>query len=366
MIAPLRHVSDDGTGAHGAPPPAPQPADHVPVMLERCLDALAPQVGDWMVDATFGAGGHTRALLARGAHVLAIDRDPGAAPYVEALRDDLRTAGVTRPEERFRFAQGNFANLRRHLRDHGLERVQGVLLDLGVSSMQLDRSERGFAFRHEGPLDMRMAGCGESAADVVNTWTMEALAAALHRYGEERHSRRIARAIVAARDEAPITTTGRLVEVVTRAYPPGPRSDHPARRTFQALRIVVNDELMALERGLAAAADSLADGGRLVVLAYHSLEDRIVKRVLRDRPDLLPVTKRPVEASEAEVAANPRARSAKLRAAIKAGDGGTDHAGEDAGNHTGGGHDAGHRASNRFFHNFGSRFGHRAGWGRAP
>jgi 16S rRNA (cytosine1402-N4)-methyltransferase len=211
-----------------------------------------------------------------------------------------------------------------------------------------------------------MAGCGESAADVVNTWTMEALAAALHRYGEERHSRRIARAIVAARDEAPITTTGRLVEVVTRAYPPGPRSDHPARRTFQALRIVVNDELMALERGLAAAADSLADGGRLVVLAYHSLEDRIVKRVLRDRPDLLPVTKRPVEASEAEVAANPRARSAKLRAAIKAGDGGTDHAGEDAGNHTGGGHDAGHRASNRFFHNFGSRFGHRAGWGRAP
>jgi 16S rRNA (cytosine1402-N4)-methyltransferase len=291
--------------------------DHVPVMLERCLDALSPGLHDWIVDGTFGAGGHTRALLARGARVLGIDQDPAALAYVEALRRDLVTAGVSDPDERFRFAAGNFADLERHLARHGLSQVQGVLLDLGVSSMQLDQGERGFAFRHDGPLDMRMSGQGDSAADIVADWSMEALAAALHRYGEERHSRRIARAIVAARDHAPITTTGRLVEVVTASYPGGPRRDHPARRTFQALRIVVNDELGALERGLAAAADSLAEGGRLVVLSYHSLEDRIVKHTLRDRPDLEPLTKRPIEASDAEIAANPRARSAKLRVALK-------------------------------------------------
>lgn len=300
-----------------------RPADHVPVMLERCLDALAPRVDDWVVDCTFGAGGHTRALLARGARVLAIDQDPSALPYVAALHADLHTAGVAEPSERFRFAQGNFSDLARHVAEHDIDAVHGVLLDLGVSSMQLDQAERGFAFRHEGPLDMRMAGAGESAADVVNTWTMEALAAALHRYGEERHSRRIARAIEEARDEAPITTTARLVEVVTSAYPGGPRRDHPARRTFQALRIVVNDELGALERGLGAAADALDDRGRLVVLSYHSLEDRIVKHTLRDRADLEPLTKRPVEASESEIAANPRARSAKMRTALKRASAGT-------------------------------------------
>jgi 16S rRNA (cytosine1402-N4)-methyltransferase len=323
MTTQQRYVAASGSGAGGPrerlPTGREHGTDHVPVMLERCLDALAPEVGDWVVDATFGAGGHTRALLARGARVLAIDQDPNALAYVEALRDDLRTAGVERPDERFRFAHANFADLDGHVAQAGIGSVRGVLLDLGVSSMQIDQAERGFAFRHEGPLDMRMSGTGESAADVVNTWTMEALAAVLHRYGEERHSRRIARAIEAARDEEPITTTGRLVDVVTSAYPGGPRRDHPARRTFQALRIVVNDELGSLERGLEASASVLADGGRLVVLSYHSLEDRIVKHVLRDRPDLEPLTKRPVEASEAEIGANPRARSAKLRVAIKRG-----------------------------------------------
>jgi 16S rRNA (cytosine1402-N4)-methyltransferase len=293
------------------------PPAHVPVMLERCLDALAPVEDRWMVDGTFGAGGHTRGLLAHGARVVAIDQDPAAAAHARALEADLRTAGVADPRERFRFVAGNFADLARHLQEAGVTEVDGVLLDLGVSSMQLDEGERGFAFRHDGPLDMRMSQGGPSAADLLRDTTVPELAAWLHRYGEERHSRRLAHAIVAARDEAPIETTGRLVEVIQRAYPPGPRRDHPARRTFQALRLVVNDELGALERGLTAALDALAPGGRIVVLAYHSLEDRVVKHVLRDRSDITVLTKRPLEATEAEVAANPRARSAKLRTAVK-------------------------------------------------
>ncbi len=296
--------------------PAP-PSHHVPVMLERCLEALAIVPDTWVVDATFGAGGHTRALLARGARVLAIDQDPRSSEHVEALRTDLGRAGVADPAERFRFVGGNFRDLAHLVHDAGLDDVRGVLLDLGVSSMQLDEGERGFAFRHDGPLDMRMAASGPSAADLVREASVEELAAWLHRYGEERHSRRIARAIVAARDAAPIVTTARLKEVVQAAYPPGPRRDHPARRTFQALRLVVNDELGALEAALAATAEVLVPGGRLVVLAYHSLEDRIVKRAFRDRADLRPLQKRPLEATEAEVEANPRARSAKLRAAEK-------------------------------------------------
>jgi 16S rRNA (cytosine1402-N4)-methyltransferase len=297
-------------------------APHVPVMLERCLDALAVRPDTWMIDATFGAGGHTRALLARGARVLAIDQDPRAAEHVAALRRDLRTAGVDDPAERFRFRAGNFRQLRQHATDAGVTAVHGVLLDLGVSSMQLDEGDRGFAFRHDGPLDMRMSAVGPSAADLLREASVEQLAAWLHRYGEERHSRRLARAIVEARDEAPITTTGRLVDVVQAAYPPGPRRDHPARRTFQALRLVVNDELGALEEAVTAAVETLAPGGRLVVLAYHSLEDRIVKHALRDRGDVRPLHKRPLEPTEAEIAANPRARSAKLRSAEKLAPGG--------------------------------------------
>lgn len=293
-------------------------AGHVPVMLERCLDALALAPDRWVVDGTFGAGGHTRAMLARGARVLAIDHDPRAHEHVAALQRDLRAAGQADPDARFRFASGNFADLVQHLQAAGIgasASVHGVLLDLGVSSMQLDEGERGFAFRHDGPLDMRMSASGPSAADVVNDWSFEELAAALHRYGEERHSRRLARAIVEARTARRIDTTGALADVLQRAYPGGPRRDHPARRTFQALRIVVNDELGALTRGLDAAADALAPGGRLAVLSYHSLEDRIVKHTLRDDPRLEPLTKRPLEASDDEIRANPRARSAKLRSA---------------------------------------------------
>jgi 16S rRNA (cytosine1402-N4)-methyltransferase len=290
---------------------------HVPVMLERCLEALAPLEDRWFVDGTFGAGGHTRALLARGAKVVAIDRDPTARAHADALDADLRTAGLADPAERFRFVAGNFRDVAHHLHAVGLEAVDGVLLDLGVSSMQLDEGPRGFAFRHDGPLDMRMSGTGPSAADLIRDADVADLAAWLHKYGEERHSRRLAHAIVAARDEAPIETTGRLVEVLQRAYPPGPRRDHPARRTFQALRIVVNDELGALEAGLGAAIDALAPGGRLAVLAYHSLEDRAVKHALRDRADVEARTKRPLEATPAEIDANPRARSAKLRVAVR-------------------------------------------------
>ena len=303
--------------AGGAEAGRPRPAAHVPVMLERCLDALAIVPDTWVVDATFGAGGHTRALLARGARVLAIDQDPHAAAHAEALRADLRIAGVADPSERFRFVPANFRDLAQVAAEAGVPAPHGVLLDLGVSSMQLDEGDRGFAFRRDGPLDMRMSGSGPTAADLVRDADADELAAWLHRYGEERHSRRIARAIVAARAEAPIDTTSRLAEVVRAAYPAGPRRDHPARRTFQALRIVVNDELGALQGALTAAADLLAPGGRLVVLAYHSLEDRIVKHAFRDRADLRALHKRPLEAGDAEVAANPRARAAKLRAAEK-------------------------------------------------
>src|SRR5690606_8987158 len=175
--------------------------------------------------------------------------------------------------------------------------------------------ERGFAFRQDGPLDMRMGAEGESAADVVNGYAVDDLAAIIYRYGEERHSRRVARRIVEARAKAPITTTGRLAEVVASAYPPGPRREHPARRTFQALRIHVNDELGALQEGLEGATRLLGAGGRLAVLAYHSLADRIVKQYFRESPRLTPLTKKPLEASADETAANPRARSAKLRVA---------------------------------------------------
>lgn len=276
---------------------------HEPVMQGRILEYLRPAPGRVLVDATFGAGGHSRALLAEGAEVIAIDQDREAIAHARALAS-----------ERLRFVQGNFRDLGELLAGLAVGRVDGVLCDLGVSSMQLDQGERGFAFRQEGPLDMRMGAQEESAADVVNEYPQEELAAIIFRYGEERHSRRIARALVEARTKEPVTTTSRLAEVVASAYPKGRRREHPARRTFQALRIFVNDELGALSDILAAAPEVLVPAGRLAVLSYHSLEDRIVKRALRDDPRMTPLTKRPLTADDEELLRNPRSRSAKLRA----------------------------------------------------
>ena len=282
-------------------------------MLEECLEGLALKENRWYIDATFGAGGHTRALLRRGVCVLAIDQDPHTTVYLDALREEL----LPQTMNKLRSFHGNFRSLDRFARDAGVSPVAGVLFDLGVSSMQLDEGERGFAFRQNGPLDMRMSETGESAADVVNTYSQEDLAALIYKYGEERHSRRLARAIVEARAAQPITTTQDLVTIIQDAYPGGYRREHPARRTFQALRLHVNDELGALEDALSAAERSLEDGGRLVVLSYHSLEDRIVKHFVRGSGTLTALTKRPLTASEAEIERNPRARSAKLRVAEK-------------------------------------------------
>ena len=282
----------------------PNALPHQPVMLKQILEYLQPGPGRTLVDVTFGAGGHSRALLDAGSTVVGIDQDSEAAAYAESFDD-----------ERFRFVAGNFRDLGELLKTLGVEAVEGILCDLGVSSMQLDQGERGFAFRQEGPLDMRMGRQEESAAQVVNEYSQDELAAIIFRYGEERHSRRIARAIKAAREVEPITTTERLAEVIASAYPPGYRREHPARRTFQALRIYVNDELGALTKLLEVAPEVLTGGGRLAVLSYHSLEDRIVKHAFRGDNRLHPLSKRPLTADEAEIAGNPRARSAKLRVA---------------------------------------------------
>lgn len=287
------------------------PAPHVPVLPAESLEYLNVQPGALIVDGTFGAGGHSRLLLAADAHVIAIDQDPSAAPRAGQLAAEHEPGS-------FRFLQGDFRQLPQLLQQAGVGLVDGVLLDLGVSSMQLDEGERGFAFRHDGPLDMRMSSSGPSAADLIAETDEAGLAALIYRYGEERHSRRLARAIVAAREEQAITTTGQLAEVIQKAYPGGGyRREHPARRTFQALRIAVNDELGALEQVMADAAAVLQPDGRLVVISYHSLEDRIVKHALLADQRMEVLVKRPVTASEAEQAENPRARSAKLRAATR-------------------------------------------------
>ncbi len=311
---------------------------HVPVLAAEVVEALQPAPGKTIVDGTLGGAGHTRLLLERGAQVIGIDQDPYALERVGALG----LPGLP-------LVQGNYRDMNTLLPAIGVTSVDGVLLDIGVSSFQLDDSERGFSYHTEAPLDMRMSQSGQSAADVVNTLEVEELASIIYEYGEERHSRRIARGIVHAREESPILTTTRLAEVIKRSYPgQHARGIHPARRTFQALRIHVNDELGALRAGLDAAALLLAPGGRLAVISFHSLEDRIVKRwmklhsgetgpkwVSRDGPGsdtdevgqethgpvLTPLHKRPLEASEAEQELNPRARSAKLRVAERAGDG---------------------------------------------
>ncbi|HEY7755745.1 MAG TPA: 16S rRNA (cytosine(1402)-N(4))-methyltransferase RsmH [Actinomycetota bacterium] len=261
-----------------------------------------------VLDLTLGAGGHAEALLRSGAErVIGVDRDPEA---IRLAGERLAPFG-----ERFTAVRARFSAMPAE------NRVDGVLFDLGVSSMQLDRPERGFSYRQPGPLDMRMDREGESAMDLVNSAPEEELARILFEYGEERRSRRVAAAIVRARSRAPIATTDELARVVAGALGARRGGPHPARRTFQALRIAVNRELEELAATLPRAADLLAPGGRLVTIAYHSLEDRIVKRFLLGRADLEILTKKPLVPSKAERARNPRSRAAKLRAAAKLPDG---------------------------------------------
>ena len=301
-------------------------APHIPVLLDEVVKALAPRDGAIFVDGTFGAGGYSKALLAACAcRVVGIDRDPGA---VEAGRELAKHY-----DGRLQVLAGRFGDMVPLLAEISLSKVDGVALDLGVSSMQIDQPERGFSFQKDGPLDMRMERQGPSAADLVNTASEAELADILWRFGEERFSRKLARAIVADRRAEPFTTTGQLAALVRRVVPAAKDGIDPATRTFQGLRIAVNDELGEVERGLKAAERLLAPGGRLAVVSFHSLEDRLVKDFLKGesgmaarpsrhmpmqdakRPRFRLVAKKPITASASELAANPRARSAKLRVA---------------------------------------------------
>ncbi len=296
---------------------------HVSVLLDEVIENLAAGPGDSIVDGTFGAGGYSRAILATGAKVVAFDRDPTVRRFAAGF-----------PEDRFQLVEARFSEMDAVL---GEGCADGVALDLGVSSMQIDEAERGFSFMQDGPLDMRMGGDGPTAADLVNTEAADELARIIYVYGEERESRRIARAIVRRREEQPFTRTLELAEFVEKAL--GGRRGakiHPATRTFQGLRIAVNEELSELEAGLAAAERSLKAGGRLCVVTFHSLEDRIVKSFLSVRAGRTPAGSRHAPPlakgaepsfrllfngakgpSERETKANPRARSAKLRAAVR-------------------------------------------------
>ena len=300
-------------------------APHIPVLLDEVIAAVEPAKGKRIADGTFGAGGYTGALLAGGARVYAFDRDPTA---IAAGKDMVaRNAGQLSLHERC------FSEMADELTRLGVPPLDAVVLDIGVSSMQLDQGQRGFSFQHDGPLDMRMSGAGESAADFLNTADEAAIADVLYEYGEERQSRRVARAIVAAR---PLETTGDLARVVRKAlgYRPHDKKD-PATRSFQAVRIHINDELGELRAGLAAAEALLREGGVLAVVSFHSLEDRIVKRFLKDASGAgravsrhlpgevagpAPTFAKPSKAirpSEAEITRNPRARSSVLRHAIR-------------------------------------------------
>jgi len=289
---------------------------HKPVMLKEVLEGLKIMNGGKYIDATFGAGGHSSALLEHDLELLSLDQDANVEPHLIKLRKSLNPE----QKQKFQFSQSNFRNLKATAKKHGFENSQGILFDLGVSSMQLDQAERGFAFRKNGPLDMRMSPNGETAANIVNTYEEEKIAAIIYKYGEERLSRRIAKAIVNYRQNKDIESTNELAEIIISAYPKGNyRKNHPARKSFQALRIYVNDELRALEDPLDDSQELLAEGGRLVVMSYHSLEDRIVKHFIKDSKELKAVNKKPITASEAEIKENPRARSAKLRIAQKVG-----------------------------------------------
>jgi len=300
---------------------------HAPVMLPEVLRHLAPSDGAILLDGTFGGGGYSAALLeAAACTVWAIDRDPEAIARGAAL--------AARFPGRLQLLQGCFGDMIALLAARDVHELDGIVLDLGVSSFQLDEAARGFSFRADGPLDMRMAAAGPTAADLVNTLQEAELADTLFQFGEERLSRRIAKAIVAARAETPIVTTGQLAAIIRSVVPADRSGIDPATRSFQALRIRVNDELGEIERGLAAAAELLAPGGRLVVVSFHSLEDRLVKRFMQDAAGRTPspsrhdpgglrdratprftlLTRGAERPAETELRANPRARSARLRA----------------------------------------------------
>jgi 16S rRNA (cytosine1402-N4)-methyltransferase len=309
----------------------PTETDHVPVLADEVLAALDPRPGETVIDCTFGAGGHATLLAARlrgDGKLIAIDRDPSVTPYFERLRRS--TAAKTR------LLHGEFSTVLTQLAENGVQ-ADAILLDLGVSSMQLDRPERGFSYAADAPLDMRMdPSAAVSAREVVNEYDERELATIFKRYGEERYARQIARAIVRRR---PFERTGELVDTIKAAIPAPARfgEGHPAKRVFQALRIEVNDELAALERALPAATEILRPRGRLAVISFHSLEDRIVKRLLRaqehgctcppdfpvcvcgSEPVLRATPRRAIRPSAAEIARNPRAQSARLRVGVKIG-----------------------------------------------
>lgn len=312
----------------------PNTTDHIPVLADEVRELLALEPGMTLVDATFGAGGHA-SLLARDLHgdgkVIAIDRDPTVRPYFESFR---RRAGVSA-----RFLRGDFSIVLSQLAENGV-RADAILLDLGVSSMQLDRPERGFSYRSDAPLDMRMDPSAEySAKELVNEASERDLEKIFRRYGEERFARQIARAIGRRRRKQPFERTGELVDTIKSAIPAPARfgDGHPAKRVFQALRIAVNEELDALEDALPSAVEMLRPGGRLAVISFHSLEDRIVKHWFREeargctcppdfpvcvcgrQPELRILTPRPLRPSAQEAAMNPRSASARLRAAEKVG-----------------------------------------------
>ncbi len=313
---------------------------HIPVLLPEMLTALSPQEGEIYVDATFGGGGYSRAILgAASCRVVGLDRDPAAIVKGKALEKEF--------SERFQMLQGTFSQLKDLLATIGLSKVHGFVFDLGISSYQIDEADRGFSFRFEGPLDMRMSQEGVSAADVVNTYSEQELADIIFRYGEERKSRAIARKIVAFRKQEPFRTTTQLANLVKSVVKGAKDGQNPATLTFQALRIFVNNELIEIDKGLKIAEECLLPGGRLVVVTFHSLEDRLVKQFLRARqgvrkgwnssrsrhlPDPIEVSDmmptfaqgkgtgasvKGITPSLTELRLNPRARSARLRSAIR-------------------------------------------------
>jgi len=304
---------------------------HIPVMMAEVLETLAPKDGDIIVDGTFGGGGYTRHILASAdCRVIGIDRDPDAVARGRALEKE---------EPRFQMIEGRFGDIQALLNENDIGRVDGFVLDIGVSSFQLDQAARGFSFMQDGPLDMRMSQSGESAADIVNTYDEKEIADILYKYGDERKSRRIASAIVAQREQTPFTRTLELAELIEGVLgrKRKPKDPHPATRSFQALRIAVNDEMGELERALDASIDILKPGGRCVVVSFHSTEDRIVKRFFREKSGDVPRGSRhmPVQkpknelywydcperraraSKSGEIENNVRARSAKLRYGIR-------------------------------------------------